>query len=278
MSVAPHELPAVTIKTTPGDTICLGNAITITPIPFYGGPAPVYNYFKGGVHVGTGHHYSFKPVAGDVIYCYMISDYYCRTTDSAIASIAITVDTPILPYFTIVANPPVLTASGIPDTLSVVLSHPYGSFRYQWAVNDAIIPGATNSTFVSDSFNYLKDDSVTCTVTSLGPCQLTTYNWTLVPNNVGVRPVNNADISVTVLPNPNKGWFTVRGTLGTTLDGEVSISLTDMLGRPLYQNTAIATGGNINERVQLTNIPNGTYLLNVRAQQANKVFHIVVEQ
>jgi uncharacterized protein YjdB len=278
MSVSPHGAPAVTLKPTPGDTVCLGNAVTLTPIPSFGGPAPTYTYYKSGTLVGSGHHYSFKPLAGDVIDCYMISDYFCRYSDTGIGTITLQVDTPIMPTFIITANPPMLTSAGMPDTLNVVLDDPYGSFRYQWTVNDSNIHGATNSTFVSDSFNFVNDDSVTCTVTRLGTCQLTTYNWIYVPHNVGVHTIYGNDINVSVLPNPNKGEFSVRGTLGTTLDQDVSLELTDMTGRLVFRDNVVATAGHINAQVRLSSIASGMYLLNVRSQSANKVFHVVVAQ
>ena len=279
MYVAPHKLPSVTLHATPGDTICYGNAVTIIPTPSYGGPTPIYNYYKNGVHVGTGNHYAFLPVGGDTVYCYMISDYFCRLADTAFEKIGVTVDTPVMPYFIITANPPVLTGPGMFDTLSVILSDTSGPFHYQWTVNDSNIHGATNSTYVSDSFNYMKDDSVTCTVTHLGICRLTTFNWILVPNNVGVKQINAANIDISVVPNPNKGEFIVRGTLGTNRDETVSIEITDMMGRVVHQTNFMARDGNINEKIHIGNIlTNGMYLLNVRSEAANKVFHIVVEQ
>ncbi len=82
-----------------------------------------------------------------------------------------------------------------------------------------------------------------------------------------------------VLPNPNKGIFTIKGTLGVTDDQEVLIEITDMLGQGVYKNKVIAYGGEISQKVQLSNtIANGMYILSVHSSRGNDVFHIIIEQ
>jgi hypothetical protein len=99
-----------------------------------------------------------------------------------------------------------------------------------------------------------------------------------VKNTTGVAQVNGDD-DVRIIPNPNKGAFIVKGTIGNSADQEVSLEVTDMLGQVVYNNTVMAHGGNINEQIQLgKTLANGMYLLNVRSGSETKVFHFVVEQ
>ncbi len=87
-----------------------------------------------------------------------------------------------------------------------------------------------------------------------------------------------AAIKVSIVPNPNKGTFIVRGSLGTKEDAMVSIEISDMLGQVVYKNSTIAAGGMISEHVLLnSNFANGIYLLNVRSKQGDKVLHFVIE-
>jgi hypothetical protein len=72
--------------------------------------------------------------------------------------------------------------------------------------------------------------------------------------------------------------FTVKGTLGTGEDEELSLEVTDMLGQVIYRQQLKASSGKVNERIQLNNIANGMYLLNLRSATGSKVFHIVVEE
>jgi hypothetical protein len=96
----------------------------------------------------------------------------------------------------------------------------------------------------------------------------------------GTAPVVTAAITsdLSVAPNPSKGTFTIKGTLGTTDDMDVTLMVTDMLGRTVYTSTITAQNGNIEETIKLNNIARGTYLLNVHTTTENKVFHVVVQE
>jgi len=96
-------------------------------------------------------------------------------------------------------------------------------------------------------------------------------------NNVGVQEISTGSDDIKLVPNPNKGTFLVKGTIGTG-DEEVMIEVTDMLGQVVYKHTITTANGMINEQVQLGNIANGMYLLNLHTTDGTKVFHIVVEQ
>ena len=81
------------------------------------------------------------------------------------------------------------------------------------------------------------------------------------------------------MPNPNSGLFTLKGTLGTAVDEEVTIEVTDMIGQVIYNKKVLVSGGRINEQVQLNNgLANGMYLLNLQSASDNKAFHFVIEQ
>jgi hypothetical protein len=84
---------------------------------------------------------------------------------------------------------------------------------------------------------------------------------------------------VRIFPNPNKGEFTISGSLAATEDANVTIEVMDMVGKVIYHNAGVATGGKINERVQLNGgIASGMYMLTVRSEKENAVFHFVVGQ
>jgi hypothetical protein len=81
-----------------------------------------------------------------------------------------------------------------------------------------------------------------------------------------------------IVPNPNHGLFTVKGSLGVTSDVDVVLDITDMLGRTIYTNRVVAHNGELNEVIQLNqDVANGMYLLNVHSDVDSKVFHVIVE-
>ncbi len=216
-----------------------------------------------------------------------IGTYTISGTDNATACTSNMADTatvsinPIVtPVLTVAAHPGLSISMGQPDTLvATVTNGGTAGATYQWKINHFPISGATNSTFVSNQF--ANNDTVTCEATSTGMCggiTTTKYVVLTVRNTVYVAPVVAGTSDVKVMPNPNKGIFTVAGTIGTNNDEEVSIEVLDVVGHVIYTRKAMSHNGSINEQVQLGAVANGMYLLNLRSNTMNQVFHIVVEQ
>lgn len=85
--------------------------------------------------------------------------------------------------------------------------------------------------------------------------------------------------SVTLLPNPNKGIFTVKGTLGSMEDEAVMLEVTDVLGHIIYKSSVTAQGGRLNETITMDNsLTAGMYLLNVVSSTEKEVIHFVIEK
>lgn len=279
MTVVNREIPKVSLTPFPADVICMGAAVTLTPVPLFGGPSPKYYYMLNGKLIGTGSKLAYKPTDGDVFVVYMVSDFECRIVDTVNGSQLIHVDTPVIPYFQVEAYPPVLTTPGETVMLTAKVTNSKSVLKYQWYFNDKLIPGATTDTFISNEFDYMANDSVTCEVTQMGACYLTTFNWRKMLNNVGVQPVAAGNGNVSLFPNPNSGTFTLKGMLGSASTEDVTVELTNMLGQVVYKNTFTAPGGQVNEHLDVdNNLPNGMYMLTLRAPGANKVFHLVIER
>jgi hypothetical protein len=140
------------------------------------------------------------------------------------------------------------------------------------------IPGATNTTYVTAAI--ADADVFTCEVAGTGSCEMSSFNSIVMSVSSGVSSVATTALDVRVTPNPNKGEFAIKGSLGVNIDEEITLEVTDMLGRAIYTGTSHTRGGEISELIALDNkLTNGVYLLNVRtAAGANKVFHIVVER
>ena len=81
------------------------------------------------------------------------------------------------------------------------------------------------------------------------------------------------------MPNPNKGTFTVKGTLPMAEDQDVTIEITDMLGQVVYKKSVPARKGELNEEVTLGNkLANGMYILNAHTETSQYMFHFVIEE
>jgi PKD repeat protein/uncharacterized protein YjdB len=278
IKVITPQQPVTEIAADPGDTICDGKTVTLTAISSYGGSAPAYAWMKNASLAGSGPVFTYLPDNGDVVYCNMTSSYPCVVAKTVASnSIVITVDSPLIPHIVIVASPGANIGPGWSDTLTAVISNGGLHPSYQWVINGMPVQGATNAIYVSSKFN--NGDSVACQVTSSGLCEMTTHNWVYMNvSNVGVQPVGTiGDISV--LPNPNKGEFTIKGSLGTNNTEDVSVEITDLLGQVVYRENVTATNGNLNARILLNNnLANSMYILTLRSGVENRVFHIVLER
>jgi len=281
MTVLPFERPVAAINVSPNDTVCQGTLVNLSAMPGYGGTAPVYTWIRNGSVAATGTTYSYVPENRDSLRVLMLSNYLCILDSDRVSSpeLVMTVDTPLLPLVSISASPGTSIGRNESDTLRATVTNGGESPKYQWYVNGWPVTGATTNTYISNNYSIVREDSVSCVVTSDAVCSMTSHQWVYInATDVGVKQIGGAG-DITVVPNPNKGEFIVKGTLGTNLDQEVSLELTDMLGQVVYSSKVQAQGGRINERVTLAHsIANGMYLLSVHTDTENKVFHIVIEQ
>ena len=281
LHVDAYARPSVALSASPGDTVCQGTLVTVTALPADGGSAPVYTWLKDGVVTGgTGNSYAFVPAGNDAEYCILQSNYPCRLgCNDTSAVLVLTTDTPQVPQVTIAASPGTLISQGQLLTLTATVVNGGATPTYQWLKNGFPVAGATNAVYASDSFSHVTEDSVTCLVTSSGLCPATGYKWVYIQvAPTGVKTVSGAG-DIVLIPNPNKGEFMIKGSLGSSLDEQVSLEITDVLGQQVYKDNLEARGGRLSNHIQLSaGLANGMYLITLRYSQGTLVFHMVMEQ
>jgi uncharacterized protein YjdB len=283
ITITPSVTPIMNITATPGTTLCAGTAVSLTSLTTNGGTTPQYQWTINGANVtgATSATYSYTPSAGDVITATLTSDAQCATPASVTSNtVTMTVNPELTPVTVITAIPGSPILIGETETFTATVTNGGTGATYQWKINGIAVPGATNAGYVTTSIS--NGDTVTCTVTSGTPCGGNTASSNklgiTVVNNVGVATHSFTEGDITVLPNPNKGAFIIKGTIGTT-DEDVQIVITDMLGQQVYTTTVTTHSGILNEQVQLSNtIANAMYLLSIHTTAGNRVFHVVVAQ
>ncbi len=244
---------------------------------------PTYDWFLNGANTDSARSlYIYTPANGDVVFVTLTSNEPCAVPATVTSNaITITVDPELIPIVTILAHPGVNITTGQADTLVAIAINGGTSPTYQWEANGVAIPGATNATYTAS--NFTNGDSLVCIVTSSGPCGGHSTNGgvkiTVGHGNVGVVITSVAGDNITVIPNPNKGEFTIKGSLASAMDAEVSVEMTDMLGQQVYKKTMQANNGKLNEKVILSNtVANGVYLLTIRSGDETHIIHMVVAQ
>ncbi len=282
MTVRNNELPVVTIISAPGDTVCQGTMVTYVATSVYGGSSPTYNWYVNGAPVSfASSSFSYVPANNDVVFVNMNSNYPCLIAASAASNhIGMKVENTISPTVSVTASYGTQVGGvAYNDTFTAVVTN--GGFNpvYQWSINGSAVIGANSPTFIQASLN--NNDVVTCFVTNGNTCGTFSgsASVTVSGSSVGVQQVTSFTGDIRLVPNPNRGTFTIKGTIGNEAVEEVSIDITNMLGQVVYTTTASVKNGEIDTHVQLSNsLANGMYLVNIHAEGAGKVFHMVLEQ
>jgi uncharacterized protein YjdB len=281
MTITPAQTPGVTIVPTPRDTVCTGSPVTLLPVPVYGGSLPVYSWSVNGSFAHSGSTYSYVPANGDVVVVTMTSNYFCLTASTAISP-ALTLHTEGATTNTVsilVTDSTII--SGRADTFVAVAPAGGPTPSFQWYINSTAVPGATSNIFITSSL--VTGDVVTCKVVTSDPCATPT---TAISNGItiivipsGVQTLTSGMRAFTLMPNPNGGTFTVRGTLNNIAEDRVDIRVTNMLGQTIYTKAIRPRGGDVNERITLPgNIVSGMYLVNIIAGGEHATFHVAVEK
>jgi type IX secretion system substrate protein len=176
----------------------------------------------------------------------------------------------------IAANPGLSIGNGQKLSLTATVKNGSPVSTYQWLLNNKAIAGATAATYTGHSF--ADNDEVTCKI--MGECgNQPVYSSVVV--SVSAESVTQISTvsDLKVVPNPNKGTFMLKGSLGTTMDEDITVEVTDVLGQVVFSDKFTAKNGDVNEQIQLTGATaNGMYLLTMHSGVETRVFHVVVEQ
>jgi hypothetical protein len=277
ITVAPAQTPSVSVAAVPGDTVCAGNSVTITPLSVFGGSAPLYTWSKNGTFTHSGSTYTLAPANGDIIVCTMVSNYFCVTAPTAISA-PLTLHTEALSAntITIIAKDTEIV-SGQVDTFIANALHPGPTPQYQWYINLVPVPGATSVVFITNTL--APGDMVHCKITTSDPCAspaIVLSNGVQVHvSTVGIQNVNTAS-GFTLTPNPNKGTFTIKGALKNPAD-RTTLRVTDMLGRTVYTKQLDVRRGAVDELITLPNqLAGGTYTVSITSGGEHAVFSMIV--
>ena len=95
---------------------------------------------------------------------------------------------------------------------------------------------------------------------------------------MSVSNVKTGSNDLSLFPNPNTGSFTLSGTVSAGQDKEVTLEVTDMLGRTVYTGTTMPQNGTIKAEITLGNEAAGSYLLRVNTESGSQAFHFVISK
>ncbi|MEI7727549.1 MAG: T9SS type A sorting domain-containing protein, partial [Bacteroidota bacterium] len=186
MTVNPNLPVSVSISPSVNPT-CSGTSVTFSAIPANGGTNPTYQWKVNGSSItgATNSSCSYVPLNSDAITCLLTSNAICAEGNPASSNTVTMTINPNLPVSVSISpsNNPV--CSGASVTFSATPANGGTTPTYQWKVNAANVPGATNSTY---DYVPLNADAIHCLLTSNAVCA------------VG-SPATSNTLSMTVSPN-----------------------------------------------------------------------------
>lgn len=179
--------------------------------------------------------------------CYQVAGVYDVTliTTNAFGS-----DTIILTdYITVHPTPPfpVITQTGYTLTSSP-------AYAYQWQLNSADIPGATNQ-----SYSVLQSGYYTVIITDEYGCISATTTYVLI---TGIENMlSNA--SIAIYPNPSNGIFTIEW-LELPNATDVDIEISNALGQLIFSTTENVYSNHLVKTISLADFPPGVYFMKIK--------------
>ena len=196
MTVTPSVTPSVSIASGAGNSICQGMPVTFTATPVNGGAAPVYQWQKNGINVGSnGPAYTDNALANtDVITVTLTSNAPCTVPVMAnSAPVTVTVTAPVTPSVTIASSPGGSIYQGTSVTFTAIPVNGGAFPAYQWKKN-GINTGSNSSTYTDNALT--NNDVITVVMTSNAFCL--TQSTTTADILIKILP---AQLEVIKIPN-----------------------------------------------------------------------------
>lgn len=185
--------PSVSINASPGNAVCPGTNVTLTPASVLGG-APRFDWYLNGVFNSTGGTFHITPNNGDSVYCIMTSSSCTSPATARSATVIFTVGSVDVASVTFSAS----TGDSVcPGSVVTCTANPvYGGAApaYYWFKNGALADTGRNF-----AFTPANGDQVSCTMVSNSACVV---HDTVASNSAffWLQTPVPASVSLTVIP------------------------------------------------------------------------------
>src|SRR5690606_959178 len=150
-------------------------------------------------------------------------------------------------------------SSGSNGTAGVTVTGGVDPYTYSWT-------GSNGFASSNQNLSGLAPGNYTVTVTDYcGNIQTATV---VVESSVGIK--DNSMNNFAVYPNPSTGKFTIE--FSQQLNEAYTISVLDLTGRVVYRTTDSVS----KKQIDLNNVANGKYILNVKSNTGSRNHSIVI--
>jgi type IX secretion system substrate protein len=113
-----------------------------------------------------------------------------------------------------------------------------------------------------------------------GCCANRTMAWRHSDPSAVTPITENSNPTVFVIPNPNKGVFTIQGSLSNVQSSkQAKLEVIDMVGQTVYTDAATLDNGNISKNITLgDNIANGVYFIRLKNDDVSQVIRFTLSR
>ena len=206
MSVLPIIVPSVSVTSTAGDTVCAGTLVSYHATATGGGSTPVFNWIKNGASAASGATYSFTPVAGDTVWCQLVSSGPCAQPDTATTGAMVIVVNPVVvPVISITSVPGDTVCAGTSVSFTAAITNGGPTPAFQWKKN-----GINAGTDTAYTYVPVNGDTITFTLISSAICA--------APDTLTTNPIImtvNPVLTPSIIISPSTGDTICAGTAVT---------------------------------------------------------------
>ena len=274
----PNDTPNIVISVSPNDTVCEATTVHFTSVTTLGGYSPTYQWMSSPTNLITGavlDYYSTSTFPmGTSIRCILTSSVGCPDKPS---------DTSNVINMVLLNTTPVVHIFALTDTF---ISRG-GSVSFNSTVAGVSILGGTwyiNNVPHADSLGYLNlrnimgNDTVRYEVASNAACaNIGVSNNIVVYVNFAVANVSPALSDVELIPNPNNGAFSIKGSVQGLEDGAADLQVINALGQVVYTGTAAIANSRLSTSVELSGIAPGLYMVHLTKDGEEKTLRFILE-
>lgn len=274
--VNPAITPAITVSSTPGNTVCAGTPVVFTATATGTGTAPTYTWRRNNLIVGNNSVYTENsPVNGEMVNCFVTTNAACATKPADTSTnITLTVNTVINPTISITANPGTNISSNQSVTFTATAGNAGANATYQWKKNGMNV-GNSAASFTTNTL--VDNDTVYCVIYPNAPCAPDSVisNKLIIHVSSGVGQVNATHGVFHLYPNPNTGDFTV--TASELYGKNAVLQISNLVGQIIYSENAAINGGKIDRQITLpAKYPAGVYLLRIKTEDGENLIRFLM--
>ena len=225
-------------------TICAGDLLTLTATPVNGGTPPLYQWKKGGVAISEATNATYKTSTtanADSYTVEMNSSLTCASVVPVVSSPLVITVTPVSNTSLTMSASSTTICAGTNIVFTAVATNA-GAATYQWKMNNAVISGATNSTYNTnaatngDYFSVVMTSPLACA----SPKSIGTEYVTILLTAHSVEKVTVSASKTEICANGSIDFSTTVENAGLTATYQWKKGTADILGAT---NSTYTTSG-----------------------------------